>query len=166
LIVFKEKYVHEAFLASVILKGLSAFLELLFGAILLFTREVNEVLSYFVTRELVEDPHDFLATKIMHALPHFTARAQFFAAFYLLSHGVIKAFLFWGLIRKKVWAYPSSMAFLGALIAYQIVKCAISFSWPLALLTAFDALLLLLVWHEYRFLKGEVRADRAGNTRF
>ena len=43
--------------------------------------------------ELAEGPRDFLATHIVHSTANLAAGSLVFAAFYLLSHGLVKIVL-------------------------------------------------------------------------
>ncbi len=102
--------------------------------------------------ELVEDPSDFIATNIAGAISHITSGSQHFAAWYLLSHGIIKIVLAIALIKNKIWAYPASIIALLLFIGYQIVRFTSTHSIFLVLLTIFDIFVLWLVVHEYRYL--------------
>lgn len=143
-----EKRIYEVFEIAVVLKGLNAFLEIVLGILLLSTNVVNELVTALVHNEFVEDPNDFLATHI-EALLASSPHAQFVGALYLLSHGIIKAFLMWGLLRKKLWAYPASMAVLSLFILYQLIRFLGTHSPWLIALSAFDLFVVWLVWHEY-----------------
>ncbi len=138
-------------MASVILKGLSALLESVGGILLLFTGAVSSIISFLIKKELIEDPSDFLANYIQRLIP--STHSELFGAFYLLSHGIIKVFLVIGLLRNKAWAYPATIIFIALLIIYQIYKFIYTHSPFLFLLTLFDTALVLLTWHEYKFMK-------------
>jgi len=148
----REYRIHQAFEVGVILKGVNAALEIIFGVLLLFTMRYADLLTALVQNELVEDPDDFLARhfdKITHILsPQF----QFYGALYLLSHGIVKAFLVWGLLKEKIWAYPASIAVLIFFVIYQVIRIMQTGSVPLIALTVFDLTVLWLIWHEYRLM--------------
>ena len=72
--------------------------------------------------ELIEDRHDWIATHLLEFARTFSVAEHHFYAFYLLSHGVVKAVLVVGLLREKLWAYPASFAVFGAFIAYQLYR--------------------------------------------
>jgi len=69
-------------------------------------------------------------------------------------HGAVKIVLVWALLRDRLWAYPWMIGFLLVFIAYQCYLLVLAFSWPLALLTAFDALVVWLTWREYGIHRG------------
>ena len=145
----REKDIHQLFVLSVVLKGLIAAVQLVLGLFLLFTNSLTEFILRLAENELFEDPNDFVATHIQSILAP-THAGQMFAALYLLSHGAVKVFLVAGLLRKKVWAYPASIAVLGLFILYQVLRWLQTHSIALVVLTFFDLLVVWLIWHEYR----------------
>ena len=145
----REKNIYRLFEVSVVLKGANALVEIVLGALLLFFN-VGDIVRAFAENALVEDPDNFLASHLYGYVSHFSAQAEFYSALYLLSHGVIKVFLVVGLLRRKLWAYPASLAVLSLFVAYQTIKFLGTHSIPLALLTVFDLGLMWLVYHEYR----------------
>ncbi len=145
----REKNIYRIFEVGVVLKGANALFEIVLGALLLFVN-VGDIVRAFAANELLDDPNDFLATHIYGFASHFSPQAEFYSALYLLSHGIIKVFLVVGLLRRKLWAYPASLAVLSLFVAYQSIKFLSTHSIPLALLTVFDLALMGLVYHEYR----------------
>lgn len=146
----QERYLHRFFLLSVWLKAFNAVIEVLLGILLLFSVGFTDALVFLAQNELIEDPTDFFATHVNSFATHLSAGAQFFAAFYLLSHGLIKVFLVWGLLRGRLWAYPAAIAFFVLFVVYQIARFARTYSLLLLLLTLFDLIVIFLTWHEYR----------------
>lgn len=153
---FKEKNIHRLFTLSVLLKAANALLEIVFGALLFFSSRITEIVSSFAQGELIEDPNDFLANSLQHYLPYFSAHTQLFASVYLLSHGVIKIFLAMGLLRRRLWAYPSAIIVFSFFIVYQMYRYVYTHSFFLIFLTIFDILIVWLTLHEYRLLKKHV----------
>jgi uncharacterized membrane protein len=104
----KEKQIHQAFEIGVILKGLHAFLELAGGALLMFVsaNTIVNIVASLTQEELIEDPNDLVAHYLFQSSQHLSVGGRAFAAWYLLSHGVIKLLLVVGLLKKKLWAYP------------------------------------------------------------
>ncbi|GEM_PF-95541 len=150
----QEKRIFQVFEIAVVLKGLNALLEIVLGLLLMFTNVINEFVAVLVHNEFIEDPNDFIATHIQALLP-ISPHAQFVGALYLLSHGVVKIFLMAGLLRNKLWAYPSTIVVLSLLILYQLTRFFWTHSPWLIVLSAFDTFVVWLVWHEYK------RASRA-----
>ena len=144
-----EKGIHDVFLVSIIAKGVFAALETILGVLLLFTGSVVQFVLALVQNELIEDPTDFFATHFKSFLNP-SHDAQIFGGLYLLSHGIVKLLLVAGLLRKKLWAYPASLAVFALFILYQMVKWLETRSTWLLVLTAIDIIVMWLIWHEYR----------------
>ena len=151
----KEENIHRVFEVSIILKGIHAAIEIITSfAVLFVTSGFVNHMTYIVTQEeLMEDPHDFISNYLLTASHQFSGNSQLFAFFYLFSHGIIKIFLVYYLLKNKLWAYPASMAVLFLFIIYQIYRYNITHSLGLIALTVFDLFILCLVWHEYNLIK-------------
>jgi uncharacterized membrane protein len=143
------KRIHEFFEIGVILKGLNALIEFVFGVLLLFVN-VSAIVQSLVADELIEDPNDFLARHLHPLVSQFTPQAQFYSAIYLISHGVIKGALVFGLLKGYAWAYPASLAVLSLFVVYQSIQILMAFSVGMILLTIFDLVVMWLIWEEYR----------------
>jgi uncharacterized membrane protein len=148
----------RAFAVGIILKGLDGILEVVGGVLLLVVSPAAiDRLSRFLTQhELSEDPHDFLATHLLHAAGALTSSSVRFGAAYLISHGVVKIVLVAALLRNKIWAYPWMIAFLVAFIAYQVYRMTFAYSIGLLALTVFDVFVAWLTYREF----GKQRAIR------
>ena len=145
-----ERRIYQLFEVGVALKGLNALLQIVLGIGLLFTSRFSDVLIALVQNELIEDPGDFFATHLEKLTPYLTPHFQLYGALYLLSHGLVKVVLVWGLLKNKLWAYPASLAVLTLFILYQVIKIVQNHSIALTLLTLFDIAVLWLIWHEYQ----------------
>ena len=157
-----EHQIHRIFRISVVLKGLHALVECICGIALFFisTRTIAHWVDLLTQEELTEDPNDFLATHLASAAHHFSVGTETFYAFYLLSHGLVKVLLVAGLLKEKLWAYPASLIVLAAFIGYQLYRYSHMHSIGLIVLTVFDLVIIVLVWHEWRVLRrhfGEAR---------
>ena len=150
-----KRRIHRIFQISVILKGLHALIECAGGVALYFisTETIAHWVALLTQEELIEDPDDFVATHLLIAAQHLSIGTETFYAFYLLSHGLVKVALVIGLLKEKLWAYPTSLAVLIAFIAYQSYRYSYTHSIGLALLTAFDLMVIWLIWHEWRTLR-------------
>ena len=154
--VVSEKRLHEAFEIGIVLKGLNALAELASGIVLYFTsvETLVGIVTWLVHDELLVDPRDWVANTLLDAANHFSVGGKAFAAWYLITHGVVKLILVGGLLRNRGWAYPASLAVLGAFIVYQLYRMTFAFSWGLIALTVFDVIVIWLIWHEYRVRRG------------
>lgn len=149
----REQIIHRIFFWGVLLKAFDGVVEVLGGAALLFTGTLTNFAEALIRNELLEDPHDFLAVHLQHTLPAFLAQSGWFASLYLVSHGIIKIVLVAGLLRDKLWAYPSAIVVFTLFIVYQIYRYLYTHSVFLILLTVLDLMVIWLTWHEYRYFK-------------
>jgi uncharacterized membrane protein len=117
----------------------------------------NSTLVQWVNRltqhELLEDPHDVVATRIAAVAQGLSASTQSFYAFYLLSHGVVKLLLVAGLLANRLWAYPVSIAVFSLFILYQLYRFSYTHGVGLVALSVFDAFVIVLIWHEWRLYR-------------
>ena len=150
-----ERRIHQIFEVSVWLKGVHALIECV-GGILLYVVSTDAIASWvnaFTQEELIEDPNDFIAGHLSQMASHFSIASEHFYAFYLLSHGLIKLLLVVGLLRGKLWSYPASLAALGAFMVYQVYRYSYTHSFGLLVLTVFDAVVMVLIWHEWKIVR-------------
>ncbi|SEF11389.1 Uncharacterized membrane protein [Arthrobacter alpinus] len=141
----------KTFKISLVLKGLDGVLELVGGILLLLVSpaQVGSLVQNLTQHELSEDPHDLIATTLVHLAATMTVSATLFGAIYLLLHGLVKIVLVWAVLKDKLWAYPWMIAFLGVFILYQSYELVVSFTWGMVFLTAFDIFIVWLTAHEY-----------------
>jgi uncharacterized membrane protein len=137
----QEKRVHQIFVLSVSLKGLHALIEIA-GGLALYLLSADAIAGWL--DEI--DRNGWLAR-------HFPTSEQHFYAFYLLSHGLVKAVVVVGLLREKLWAYPACIAVFGLFIAYQIYRYSWTHDAGLIVLSIFDLFVIALAVHEYRLLR-------------
>ena len=150
-----EGRIHAIFLVSLWLKGFFAVSEILAGAAAFFVSK-QFLLSFvlWVTQEeFAEDPHDLVANFLLHSAQNFSVGAQNFAAIYLLAHGVVKLWLIVGLLRERLWYYPTALAVFALFIVYQLYRYAFTHSAWLLAITALDVIVIALTWHEWRYLR-------------
>ena len=143
---------HDLFLVSVWIKGIVGLLQLVGGALLLVVSQdqLIRLAMRFTQPELIEDPHDWIGLFLRHSAEQFGHGTQLFASIYLAVHGLIKVLLVAGLLRRKMWSYPTSMWVLGGFVAYQCYRYTQTHSAWLIALTLLDIVVIVLVWHEWR----------------
>src|SRR6266576_163432 len=114
----------RTFEIGIILKGLDGILETLGGLLLLFVSPdiINRLAITLTEGELSQDPHDFIANRILHTAHSLTGSSLLFGSLYLLSHGLTKIILVTALLKNKLWAYPWLIAFLLVFVVYQIYR--------------------------------------------
>jgi uncharacterized membrane protein len=142
----------RTFEISIILKGLDGVAEIV-GAILLLAiapETLNAWLHRVTQHELSEDPHDWIASRLLHLGDTLTGPTVRFAAAYLLAHGVVKVALVAALLSNRLWAYPWAIAFLIIFIGYQLYRIALRPTAGLIGLTIFDVFVVWLTWREWR----------------
>jgi uncharacterized membrane protein len=125
------------------------------GILLLFVspKALNILVIFFTAHELSEDPDDWFATTLRHAVNNLSSDTKLFVSAYLDVHGLVKVFLTAGLLREKLWAYPTALWFLGIFLLYQLYRFSHTHSLGLLALSAFDLFVASLVWLEYRSRK-------------
>lgn len=158
----EENSLHVAFEVSLALKGAFALAEIAAGMLAYWvTPQFVLNLVQLVTRtELTEDPHDFVASHLLHAAQGLSISSQHFASVYLLSHGVIKLWLIVGLWRGKPAYYPAAMVVFGLFILYQLYRYSFTHSPFLLFITVLDGIVIWLTLVEYRHLRHLLLADR------
>lgn len=150
----EERYIHLVFRISLWLKGLIALTEILGGIAAFFlTHTLLVQAADIVTQgELREDPHDLVANYLLHFVKNLSISTQHFFGFYFIGHGVIKLWLIVGLLRDRLWYYPTALIIFGLFIVYQINRFIRTHSAWLLIITAIDLAVIGLTWHEYRYL--------------
>jgi uncharacterized membrane protein len=157
-----EQRIHKVFEISILLKGAHALIECIGGAVLAFisTERIKASVNALTQTELIENPNDFIALHLLSFVQNFSVSTQHFYAFYLLSHGLVKAILVACLLRDRLWAYPASLFVLGLFIVYQLYRYSYTQSFGMIALTVFDVFVMVLIWHEYRLIRKHASQGR------
>ncbi|MEV0066606.1 DUF2127 domain-containing protein [Amycolatopsis sp. NPDC050768] len=151
------------FRIAITLKGLDGAVQLVGALILAFipSTVVTGFTHAVITRDLLGDPSGTLARHLELATEHFVSGGtKTFAVAYLLAHGVIKLLLVWALARKWMRAYPVAMVVLGAFVVYEVYRAINTHSIALPFFAALDAVIIVLVYREYRQLRRERARQR------
>jgi uncharacterized membrane protein len=151
----QEKTIHRLFKISVVGKAVDGVLEIIGGALLFFVTpdQIGGLLRALTQHELSEDPHDLIAHFLLRSVQHLSSHTQFFAAMFLLWHGVVKVGLVVGLLRRHLWAYPTAMVAFGMFLAYQLYRYSHTGSVWLLALSGLDVLVVGLTGIEYQHLR-------------
>ena len=147
-----RKLFHWLFDIGVVLKGINGILEMIGGLFLLFISQ-PALAGFFLSLTqgaLSQEPHGFIANFLLHIAQNLSIQGKLFAALYLLFHGTIKVALVVYLLRGKLRAYPISMLIFGLFVVYELYRFSSGHSVFLLTLAIFDAIIILLIWLEYR----------------
>jgi uncharacterized membrane protein len=151
----KEEQIHFLFKIGVMIKGIDGALEAVAGFALFFTSTaaLRNLVDWLTQGELQEDPTDFVANHLVDFFHHLSINTEHFAAVYLLTYGLAKVGLVAGLLRGKLWAYPTALIVLGIFLCYQIYRLGHTHSPELAVVSLLDLAILALIWRDYQYLK-------------
>jgi uncharacterized membrane protein len=154
-----EHRIRQIFVVSVLLKGTHAVIECVGGAALglISTTTIVNLVNILTQEELVEDQDDFIARHLLAWAQGLSVATKNFYAFYLLSHGVVKLLLVVGLLRGKLWSYPTSLVVFGLFVVYQLYRYSYTHGAGLIVLSVFDIVVMGLIWHEYRLVRKHSR---------
>ncbi len=155
-----EEQSHLLFKIGVWSKGIDGAVEMIAGIALLFTspESLRNLVGWLTQGELQEDPTDFVANHLVDFFHQLSISTEHFAAAYLLAYGVVKIGLAAGLLRGKLWAYPTTLVVLGLFLCYQIYRFSGNHSPGLAFVSLLDLIILVVIWRDYQYIKaGRVR---------
>ncbi len=148
----KASLIHDSFRVGITLKGIDGLLEVA-AAIALWVvspAQMNEWVKALCEHMLLRAPHSRLAIHLLDASQKLSTGGTEFAAYYLFSHGLVKAILVICLWMNKLWAYPLTIAVFAGFMVYQMHRYLYTHSLSMAALTVFDALIIYLTWMEFR----------------
>jgi uncharacterized membrane protein len=162
-----QNWLDRAFAVGIIAKGLNGAAELVGGVLLLLLTpaRIQELAASWTHGELSEDPHDFIATHLLHTANGLSGHAVLFGSVYLLVHGLVKVVLVIALLLDKLWAYPWLIVVLLLFIAYQLYRLVLDPTAGLIALTVFDSVIVALTWREYREQRRRRQLKPAGAVR-
>lgn len=155
-----DELIHIGFNIGLLLKALNALVEIIGGFALFFLppNRLNALITFVTRGELSEDPNDFIMIHLIHLSQSFGISSWHFMIFYLLSHGIIKLIVLFLLWKKKLWAYPLSVAVFIGFIIYQLHRFTLSNSIFMLLLTILDIVMIVLTILEYKRIEKEQKA--------
>ncbi len=150
--IIPEKYWHRLFEATILLKAFNGVWETISGSLfLMLTRQTfYEWFAASINNEIIENPRDFVMSFLAHTLRSISSDMKVFAAVYLLVHGVLNLYLSVQLYRQRYWAYLVTIGVTLVFMTYQLHRIVLHHSLFLIALTTFDAIYIMLTWHEYK----------------
>lgn len=130
-------------------------LRILFGLAFLKVVGVSllDLITSFMSHELIEDPKDILYMFIKHHLTDHALYVSYFLALYFIFWGVIDIVLSYNLIRRKLWAFPLSLTLIALFVVYEIIRFSHTHSIVLLWIIFVDILIFGLIWKKYKDLK-------------
>lgn len=127
--------------------------------------DLANIAVYLTAPELAEDPDDLVANYLRNAVIHLSANTKSFVTVYLLFHGLVKLSLMIGILRGKLWAYPTACGFIALFVCYQVYRISHTHSLALLVFMFVEVLTLYLIWREYRLRIRNVPTTDGGHHR-
>lgn len=152
----EEKEIYQFFRISVILKGLISLAEVVVGSLLLiipYTFFVR-VVEIIIEGPLRDPSYSSIAEPLHIIASQFTAGTALFLAIYLLSRGLVKVFIIWGLLKNKLWAYPVSLVVLSAFLLYQFYQIYAGHGMLVVAISIFDIVVMYFIYREWKIVEG------------
>src|ERR1700690_3100094 len=142
---------------GIIIKGIDGILELVGGVLVLALspHTINSLTNFLTQDALQENPHNFIAIRVMKLGTHLAAGHNLFAALFLLAHGLIKVVLVVCLLLNKLWAYPWALVILSLFLVYQAYLLVTAPTLAMAFLTVLDIIILGLIYREWQKVRPE-----------
>lgn len=150
----EAKIIDVSFDIALLLKSIFAIGEVISGLILFFLTPTR--MAGIIDKITHGETSSLIGNLLINFGQHFTVSAQYLAAIYLLSHGLIKFITLFLLWRKILWSYPLSILIFIGFIIYQMIEYAHTQSIFMILVTLVDLIMIILTILEYRSLKGKL----------
>ena len=146
---------HRLFIVMIVIKGLEWIVQLWIGAMTFFLSKstLYNLVWPYLQEELVEDQHAIISQFLWDSLQWLTISTQHFIAFYFISHGIIKFFIGYNILKKRYWAYPFALIVFSFFTLYQIYLYIQSGSLWMIGLIIIDIVVAVLTYIEYQSVK-------------
>ena len=142
-----SRWLHELFLATLLIKGSLARANALAGLGLVMTANhaILSLVGWPTRNRIAQGPGDAMARRMERAVRAFPIETRHFHAFCLLMLAMAMVIL---LARHVIWAHPAVVALLLGFIACQLQHWSLAPSPPLLILSALGAIIIALVIRE------------------
>jgi uncharacterized membrane protein len=150
-----KPYFELIYKIGVGIKGFDGLVELAVGIALLISPQLVHNILGGLAKELGEHHAHifrFISEYIARVDGDLARGGIIFLIIFLITHGLVKLGLVYCLLREIVRAYPVALAILGAFLVYQAYVFVVHPTIGMALFTVLDAVIIWLVWGEYRDL--------------
>ena len=144
---------HKTFVATIIVNGLVGLADIVVATFFIFQKNVINILERLAYGDGTLGK---LAVYIKDALLNLSTHSHRVAVWYFLSHGIIKIFLTWALLRNKLWAYPLAILFFSIFSFYQLTSLPDNHSIFDLILLFVNLIVLVFVAREYVNMKRKV----------
>lgn len=143
---------------GIAIKGFDGAVELIAGILLWVSPSLLHQTLQALLGEVRESHFHmmrFIADNIARIDADLTKGGIVVVIFFLIMHGVVKVGLVVALFKKWHWAYPWAIGLLGAFLVYQVYVFIKHPTVPMALFSILDAVIVWLVYKEYREVSGK-----------
>jgi uncharacterized membrane protein len=150
-----KSFFNTLFDFGVIIKGIDGSVEFLTGLVLLVSPTLIHNFLAALSGEAAYSHSQFIlfAGQYIAKLDNdLAANGLTFLTIFLLTHGAIKIILVYCLLKRIVKAYPLALAVLLIFLIYQLYVLVGDPSIAMVILCLLDAVIIGLVWREYRVL--------------
>ena len=150
-----EKDYHELFRIGILVKAVDGFIEACAGVFFYFIgyNAINAVLFSVFHEEIVESPRDAFWQFMINQWHSISLSSHSFWGLLFVVHGATKLLLSIALLKDKFWAYPTAAVVFTLFVGFEIYSLINRPSLFLLLITIFDAIVVGLILHEYRYIK-------------
>ncbi len=152
------RLLHDSYLVGLTVQGLIGATQLFFATVLQIAIWAGwlDKLAHFTGRLLARRAEDPLADWLMATAHDLSVGHDMFWSIYLFGHGVLNLGVVVALLAKKHWAHPVSILVLAGFVGYQMYRYTLSHSPVMIGLSAFDVVVIALVWREWRQIRARV----------
>jgi len=154
------KWFEFVYKIGVGIKGFDGLVELIAGIALLISPHIVHVVLGSISGEFHEHMHvhrsfQFISEYVARLDGDLARSGLTFLILFLIIHGLVKLALVYCLLKEIVKAYPYALAVLTLFLIYQAYVFVKAPSIGMALFTILDAVIIWLVWREYRELRAK-----------
>ncbi len=144
-------WLHNSYLASVLFKLGLGIAQMLAAAGLAATSKSQLIwlVAELTAGETQQDPSDPLALWLLAAAQGFSIEAHTFYVIYFAGHGLLNIAIALALLARLRWSYVVSIIVLAGFVGYQVYRFFLTGSPMMIVLSAFDLIIIALVWREY-----------------
>ena len=143
----RDELFRKAFFATIVFNAIVGLADLVIGLLFYFLPEVTVFMH--------ESTHP-VATSLKTVFLIISGQDRMMGMVYFFSHGVVKLILAWGLILRKLWAYPFAIILLTGFTVYQLLEILQHFTFFTLLLMAVNAATIYFISREYRQVRSRV----------